>query len=215
MSKKASSAMTLTELLVVMAIIVILASLIGGALGKARAYARRVQCLQNLRTLGQAAFLYAENNFGKFPYFKDPGNDATVETELCFGSFYDPKDFDDLSLYQCPSQRDFGNIVNPVSTPYVITPADSISYRFVFNGTNPITPQTTSFPMSNILLIEKFNEDPAKNCWDDTCNHGTDGGSVFYLSGKAKFLEARTPNSIPQNKRMDLSTYPIETQYLR
>ncbi|AHF90945.1 N-terminal cleavage protein [Opitutaceae bacterium TAV5] len=58
-------AFTLIELLTVIAIIGILAAIIIPTVGKVRDSARSAQCLSNLRQMGLAARLYAEDNKGK------------------------------------------------------------------------------------------------------------------------------------------------------
>lgn len=65
--KKYHRAFTLIELLVVIAIIALLLSMLLPALSRARMYARRVVSTSNMRQIGMAMTLYAEDNEGLFP----------------------------------------------------------------------------------------------------------------------------------------------------
>jgi prepilin-type N-terminal cleavage/methylation domain-containing protein/prepilin-type processing-associated H-X9-DG protein len=58
---------TLVELLVVVGIIAVLVSILLPSLSRARESAKQVQCLSNLRQLGNAFIMYTNENKGSFP----------------------------------------------------------------------------------------------------------------------------------------------------
>lgn len=114
---------TLVELLVVIAIISILAAMLLPALSNARESAKRATCVNNLRQIGQAIYLYAQDFEGKTPRGPDgrfyclwgavsSGTDVPTGLGLLVSQGYISQN--NAKIFYCPSvpltvQRGYAN----------------------------------------------------------------------------------------------------------
>jgi prepilin-type N-terminal cleavage/methylation domain-containing protein/prepilin-type processing-associated H-X9-DG protein len=91
--KRGNQGFTLIELLVVIAIISILASLMLPVLGQAKARAKRVACVSDLRQIGVGFHIYAHDHSGAFPQQLPASSGGAAEViqrgYRTVGPFYD------------------------------------------------------------------------------------------------------------------------------
>lgn len=176
---KYNKAFTLIELLVVIAIISLLVSILLPSLNKARDLAKGVLCKTNLRCLGLAAVLYAEDNNSCFPDVKvfDSVNWGNNRTYRWDG--YAVKDkleeyFGDNSALYCP----FNEKVTIKKTP------DWWTYQALFVGQDvddTYYTDTKIFPLIWDASYAGWGDGSDCNHWGD--NSSADGMNGYFIDG--------------------------------
>lgn len=100
---------TLIELLVVIAIISLLVSILLPSLSRAKELAMRVLCSTNMRSIGTAVYMYAEDHDGALPWhrwniqYRNTVYNDTGQEWYTFGLLYQAGTIDTAQIFYCPA----------------------------------------------------------------------------------------------------------------
>ncbi|MDB5171474.1 MAG: prepilin-type N-terminal cleavage/methylation domain [Phycisphaerales bacterium] len=176
-------AFTLVELLVVIGIIALLIGILIPVLARARETAHRTACLSNLRSLGHAMLMYAQDHRDRLPNTNPPGTakdyDSTNYVLVALNDRY----LRSAGVFHCPSDRD--PIPSAIETAdYALPNSARVSYDFYSIFWVPEEgPKLTSLqdaPLAWDLSGGFPKPDPQQN-------HGTQGGNVVISDGHAEW----------------------------
>ncbi|MFH1905344.1 MAG: DUF1559 domain-containing protein [bacterium] len=194
------SSFTLIELLVVIAIIALLASMLLPALVKAREMGRRIKCVSNLRQVGLAFRMYADDYDGWLP--KVNFGDSVIWFHKVL-----PYADNNYKVFNCPSQKK-GQITDP--TAYNNLMPYGMNYYLQWEDADYLNPRWQKLDSiakpSQILLVadSRYYDDggylfvyhrkgytPASSyyylCSLDTRHSG--GSNLLFCDGHVKWMD--------------------------
>jgi prepilin-type N-terminal cleavage/methylation domain-containing protein len=138
-----SRGFTLVELLVVLAILAMLASLLLPALARAREHARRIQCISNLKQVSLGFKIYTHDHEGNYPW----------HTPVSDGGTYGP--------FAAAPWRNFLAAANELTTPrLLVCPSDSGTRKVATTWESFATAEYANRALSFFTGLDAFEQLP-------------------------------------------------------
>ncbi len=159
---------TLIELLVVIAIIAILAAMLLPALSQAREKARQASCISNLKQIGLALYMYADDNRETYPVGSGYVAPDTIVSGANKEWFTLLKPYvTDPKLYVCPSE-DRNSFSSGGASSTALGYGVSLTRNLSISGTSM---GTIAEPSSVIYLTDGLNNYFRWLCPNPSCVH--------------------------------------------
>ena len=174
--RKQGAGLTLREVIVLALVIGLLLALVGPLWPIVRPPRRRIRCLSNLRQIGIALHIYAQDYNDLFP--KVRADDPQPSSMQCLGLLYDMY-LPDTALLLCPHHgitraKDLTPTDYEKGVPAQIPVANcSFGYDPDHNPTHP----------ADVAIMADLWGDPG----DPKLNHDGDGQNVFYIGSNVQW----------------------------
>jgi prepilin-type processing-associated H-X9-DG protein len=140
-----------------------MASILLPSLNRAREAAQRVKCASNLRQVGQAIHMYANENGGTFP--------DTLDRVLATQDLT-------ADVYVCPSSSDTpAPGANAQAQAAALSKGGHLSYVYVGKG---MTSQILTSPNAGRTVL----------AYEPMTNHRNDGCNILFADGRVQFVPA-------------------------
>jgi prepilin-type N-terminal cleavage/methylation domain-containing protein len=171
---------TLVELLVVLAIIIILASLLLPALAGAKEEGRRAKCISNLRQIALAGRLFVNDHEAKYPWHVAPSDGGTFGPSAAEG------------------WKNFSALSNELGAPQIIVcPSDRKTISTVMTWSDLAKPVNRSNAVSYFVGLDAYEEVPSSFVAGDRSLVGgtADSCGTVATNNIVKCRELKPPNS--------------------
>lgn len=198
--RRKSNGFTLIELLVVISIIAVLAGILMPVFARARENARKTRCLSNVKQLGLAMLMYAQDYDEVMPFYNIAGNPSNLRRwdQMMATMGYTPSVPMNEGIMRCPSH---GATASIPSYGYVVA-YDTASYRGLGLSGAALTrfsdhtsvamlmdAQATNDPNGVSYRVEVYWDDNYETyCYSRVAYRHDNGVSVCYLDGHAGFV---------------------------